>query len=129
MKVKASEYELHTCNSKKGSKMEKTFHPSLEMQNYLKLKNISPEDSKLVFAYQTRMAKFSENFPSPHGPKMCLLCHTHLDNQQMAFNCPVIKPKLDERGKYEYIFRSEILIETIENLKIITKIREENMIM
>ena len=109
--------------------MESTFHVRLEMQSCLKLKDISPEDAKLVFAYRTRMAKFSENFRGPHGPKMCGLCQTHLDNQQMAFNCPVLKPKLDEKGKYEYIFRSEIPSETITNLKIITRFREENMVM
>ena len=127
--MKAQAYELYKCNIMKGSKMEKTLHARLEMQTYLKLKDISPEDAKLVFAYRTRMAKFSENFCGPHGPKMCLLCHTHLDNQQMVFNCPVIKPKLDEKGKYGDEFRSEIPSETIKNLKIITMLREENMVM
>ena len=113
----------------KGSKMESTFHARLQMQTYLKLKDISPEDAKLVFAYRTRMAKCSEHLCGPHGPNMCLFCQSHLDNHQMAFNCPVIKPKLDEKDKYEYIFRSEIPIETITNLKIITRFREENMVM
>ena len=129
VKVKAQEYELNKCNSMKGSKMERTFHARLEMQSYLKLKDITPEDAKLIFAYRTRMAKFSENFRGPHGPKLCPLCLSHLDNQQMAFNCPVIKPKLDEKGKYDYIFRSQIPRETIKNLKIITRLREENMVM
>ena len=48
------------------------------------------------------MASFSENFRGPHGSKMC-----SLDNQQMSFNCPVLKPKLDEKGKYEIIFGSK----------------------
>ena len=125
IKVKAQEYELSKFNSMKGSKMESTFHGKLDMQNYLKLKNISPEDAKLVFAYRTRMANYSENFRGPSGPKLCPLCSTHLDNQQMAFTCPLIKQKLSEIGKYEYIFRSQIPIETIKNLKIITKLRKE----
>jgi hypothetical protein len=114
VKVKAQEYEFYKCNSMKGSKMESTFHARLQMQTYLTLKDISPEDAKLVFAYRTCMAKFSEHFRGPHGPKMCSLCLTHLDNQQMAFNCPVIKPKLDEKGKHEYLFRS---IQKIERRK------------
>ena len=125
VKVKAREYELHKCNSMKGSKLENTFHAKLEMQSYLVRKDISVEDAKLVFAYRTRMASFSENF---RGPKMCSLCFTHLDNQQMAFTCPVIKPKLEEKGKYEYIFRSKIPIETIRNLKIIKTMKQENMV-
>ena len=125
VKLKAQEYELCKLNSMKGSKMENTFHGKLEIQKYLRQKNISAEDAKLVFAFRTRMAEFSENFRGPHGPKMCALCYTHLDNQPMAFNCTVIKPHLDKKGKYEYIFRSEIPMETIRNLKIITKMREE----
>ena len=66
----------------------------------LKLKDITPEDAKLIFAYRTCLAKFSEHLCGPHGPKLCPLCLSHLDNQQMAFNCPVIKPRLDEKGKY-----------------------------
>ena len=129
VKVKAQEYELYKLNSMKGSKMESTFHASLQMQTYLKLENISPDEAKLIFAFRSRMAQFSENFRGPHGPKMCLLCQTHLDNQPMAFSCPAIKPHLDEKGKYEYIFRSEIPSETISNLKIITKLREEKIVM
>ena len=74
--------------------------------------------------YRTRMANFSENFRGPGGPKLCPLCSTHLDNQQMAFTCPVVKPNLST-GKYEALFRDEIPMETVKNLRIITKLREE----
>ena len=73
------------------------------------------------------MAKFSENFRGPAGPKLCPLCLTHLDNQQMSFSCPKIKPNLNKKGKYETLFRSEIPLETIENLRMISKIRAENI--
>ena len=81
--------------------MENTFHAQLELQNYLTLGNISTEDAKLVFAYRTRMANYSENFRGPQGPKLCSMCLIHLDNQRMEFSCPVIKPKLIEEEKYE----------------------------
>ena len=124
IKAKALEYAIGELNVKKGSKMENTFHSKLEMRNYLKSQNITPDDARMVFAYRTRMANFSENFRGPGGPKLCPLCSTHLDNQQMAFMCPEIKPNLG-KGKYEALFRDEIPMETIENLRIITKSRQE----
>ena len=74
--------------------------------------------------FRTRMANFSENFRRPSCPKLCPLCSTHLDNKKMAFICPVVKPNLSV-GKYEALFRDEIPMETVENLRIITKLREE----
>ena len=127
VKVKGHEYALRELNTMKGSKMENTFHGKLDMQSYLKLKNLTPDDGKLVFAYRTRMSDFSENFRGLSDPKQCPLCHTHLDNQQMAFSCPVIKPKLNVKGKYEGIFKTDVPIETIQNLRIIRNIREENL--
>ena len=124
IKVKALEYAIGELNSMKGSKMANTFHSKLEMRSYLKLDKINPDDARMIFSYRTRMANFSENFRGPGGPKLCPLCSTHLDNQQMAFTCPVVKPNLST-GKYEALFRDEIPMETVKNLRIITKLREE----
>ena len=126
VKVKAQEYALSELNSMKKSKMENTSHTKLELQSYLK-SNIYPDDAKLIFAFRTRMANFSENFRGMSGPKLCPLCETHLDNQQMAFKCPEILQKINQIGKYDNIFRSEIPLEAIENLKTITKLREEKL--
>ena len=107
--------------------MEKTFHPKLEMQGYLISKEITVEDAKRVFAYRNRMANFSEHFRGLSDPKQCQLCFTHLDNQQMSFTCPMIKPKLCKEGEYEGIFRTKVPIETVKNIRIIDKIHEENL--
>ena len=129
VKAKALDYALSELNSMqaKHSKLEKLVYTSLEMQSYLKSSDINPQDAKQVFSYRVRMANFSENFRGVAGPKMCQLCQTHLDNQQMAFRCPEILPHLNKKGKYENIFQNEILKETIGNLKYITKLRENIM--
>ena len=127
VKVMSKEYELYQMNRMKGSKMEKTYHSELKMQSYLHAKDISVEDSKRIFAYRTRMADYGENFRGQSDPKQCPLCLTHLDNQQMAYICPKIKPSLCEAGKYDGLFKMDIPIETIRNLRIIDKIREENL--
>ena len=107
--------------------MKKLKYNKLEMQSYLKKTNLCPLDAKMTFAFRVRMANFSENFRGLNGQKTCPLCKTHLDNQQMAFQCPEISPKLNKLGTYESIFLSEIPTRTIQNLKEITKLREDNM--
>ena len=125
VKVKGHEYALCKLNHMKGSKMGQTIHTKMEMQGYLRSKTINTEDKKLIFSYRTRMANFSENFRGPAGPKQCPLCSTHLDNQPMAFNCPTVKPQLNAAGKYEGIFKTEIPLETLKNIKIIKQNREK----
>ena len=73
------------------------------------------------------MAEYGENFRGASGHKQCPLCDSHLDNQQMAFKCPETVNMLNKKGKYGYIFQSEIPAETIRNLRLITKLREEKM--
>ena len=94
---------------------------------HITAKEITAEDSKRIFAYRTRMANFGENFRGQSDPKQCPLCLSHLDNQQMAYICPKIKPSLNDAGKYDGIFKMDVPIETIRNLRIIDKIREENL--
>ena len=127
VKIKALEYTIGELNAMKGSKMENTFHSKLEMQSYLKLQNFTPDDAKMIFAYRSRMANFSENFRGPGGPKLCPLCSTHLDNQQMAFRCPEILPQLNKKGKYEGLFRTEIPLETVQNMRIISELRNQKL--
>ena len=129
VKVKAEEYALIelNCLKAKHTKMENNTYNKLEMQKYLHSKDITPEDAKMIFSYKIRMAEYGENFRGASGHKQCPLCDSHLDNQQMAFKCPEIANKLDKKGKFHYIFQSEIPVETIQNLKIITKLREEKM--
>ena len=95
------------------------------MQRYLKLKNMTPEDARLMFAHRVRMADYSENFRGGAGPKLCPLCHTHLDNQKLAFACPELSQLLNTLGKYENVFRNDIYKETLLNIKTITNKRKE----
>ena len=39
--------------------------------------------------------------------------------------CPTVKPKLNAAGKYEGIFKTEIPLETLKNIKIIKQNKEQ----
>ena len=127
VKVKALELALNELNlvKEKHSKMQNLFYTKLELKKYLQ--NMAPEDAKLIFAHRVRMAQYSENFRGQAGPKLCPVCQTHLDNQQLAFTCPEISPKLKDIGKYENIFKDNVSEETIQNIRMITMIREDKL--
>ena len=78
VKVKSLEFALSELNlvKEKHSKMQNLFYPRLEMQRYLKLKNMTPEDARLMFAHRVRMADYSENFWGGLGPS-CAHYATH----------------------------------------------------
>ena len=105
--------------------MQNLSYTKLEMQKYFQ--DMAPEDAKLVFSHRVRMAQYSENFRGQAGPKLCPVCHTHLDNQKLAFTCPELSPELKTTGKYENIFEYNISKETVQNIKIITKLREDKV--
>ena len=73
------------------------------------------------------MANFSENFRGVSGPKLCIMCNTHLDSQVMAFRCPAIVPHLRSKGNCENIFGSKLKMETVINIRTIEKMRQEKM--
>ena len=122
MKVKAEEFALYELNLMKAkhTKLDNIIYSKLEIQKYLQCKNITPDDARMVFSFRTRMAGFGENFRDSSGHKQCPLCHSHLDNQQMAFKCPETVNMTSKKGKYGYIFQTEIPVETIQNLRLIT---------
>ena len=60
------------------------------------------------------MARFGKNFGGNDGPIMCPLCQTHLDNQQMSFQCLVIRKEIEITGKLEDIYMEHIMKKTIK---------------
>ena len=78
------------------SKMKDMWYTDLKMQKYLKLQTMSSFEAKTVFSYRTRSANYSENYLGADGLSPCPLCLLHLDCQPMAFQCPVIKDKIEK---------------------------------
>ena len=93
VKTKAKEYALKmlTKQQEKHSKMKNVHYKKLEIQEYFETTAISLEQKRTIFRWRTRMEKFGENFRGVKGPIICPLCKTHLDNQALSLQCPVIK--------------------------------------
>ena len=111
------------------SKMNDLSYTKLEMQNYLMLENISKAGAQTLFKYRVRVANFGENYRGVPSPVSCPSCHTHLDNQKMAFeNCQVLRQNIIITVSYKYsILFTSVNIEVVKSLQYIDKFREEDL--
>ena len=69
------------------------------------------------------MERFGENYCGGAESMLCPLCLTHLDNQEMSYQCPEIKKKIDIKGKLNDIYNENIQSETIETIVRISRYR------
>ena len=86
------------------------------MQKYLELNNMDNNEAQVLFKYRTRMAKFGENFRGYKNFVICPLCHTHLDDQKIAYeNCKVLKENIRIPENYNLIFNTYVPSENYED--------------
>ena len=71
------------------------------------------------------MANFSENFRGASGPQVCPLCKTHLDSQNLSFQCPLVKENVKIEGQYYTIFTDNTDTKLVNTLVNVTKFRDE----
>ena len=130
VKRKIMEFEFECLMNLKDrvnrSKMNDLSYTKLEMQIYLMLENINKAGAQTLFKYRVRMANFGENYRGGPSPVSCPMCHTHLDNQKMAFeNCQVLRQNISINGSYTSIFSTSVNSEVVKSLQDIDKFREE----
>ena len=127
VKAKAREYALTKLMEKMNthSKMKKLRYKELKMQEYFKNPHIKISEMKTVFKFRTKMEKFGENYRGGEINIPCRLCGLHLDNQEMAFQCPVIRENLNVTGDIENVYSENIKMDIISAVSEISKFREE----
>ena len=95
VKAKAQDYALDNLLKKqsKHSKMKNLTYRELKMQSYLSSEEIETSEKNTISMFRTRMERFGENFRGSQGPILCPLCQTHLDNQEMSYQCLEIRKR------------------------------------
>ena len=129
VKMKVKTYALKILKTKqlKHSKMSNVNYTSLKMQNYLSRSDLTQEEKKTIFKYRVRMERYGENYRGGAPSIKCPLCHTHLDNQEMSFQCPIIRQEVDIKGNYSDIYNETIQSETIQTIVKITRFRKTTL--
>ena len=127
VKVRAREYAQMLLTKKKAShsKMDGVHYSELKMQSYLK-SSCTLEQKRTIFRWRTRMERFGENYRGGGGPIICPLCETHLDNQPMSLQCPVIKEEI-ENSNIDDLLKSNVSQKTADTITKINKIRENKL--
>ena len=128
VKTKAKEYALKILLEKKSkhSKMDNINYRDLKIQDYLVDENLTSEEMKTIFKYRTRMEDYGENFRGGETQVMCPLCSLHLDNQELSFQCQVIKNEVKITGDIQNIFKDSINVETVKTICKISEYRKRN---
>ena len=127
VKVKAKEYGLEMLLKKKEnhSKMSKLTYSELKLQSYFSIPGINIQQVRNMFKFRVRMAEVGENFRGKSARVACPLCSNHLDNQEMLFQCEVIREKVDIKFGLEDVYKDDIKIEVAEEISEIMKTREK----
>ena len=80
--------------------MKNLSYNELKMQSYLKLKNVSTAEKKILYKFRTRMIRVNFNF----GLKIsCPLCFKNDDTQEHLFACEKLTDASDT-FEYQKIF-------------------------
>ena len=129
VKTRAKELALKQLVSKqeRHSKMENLYYSELKLQTYLKTDETSIEQKKMLFRNRVRMEQFGENYRGGKDQVLCPLCNLHLDNQEMAFQCPEVRKSIKVEGSPKEIFQENIREETIKTIQRIMALRKQTL--
>ena len=126
VKKRALECGLDILLSKKEkhSKMDDLSYTELKLQSYFTLPGIKIEEVRKIFRFRVHMSQFGENFRGNSERVICPLCESHLDNQAMSMQCPVLKEKSKIEHKLKDIYSDDVPLEVAQSLTRMLKIRE-----
>ena len=129
VKIKIQEYALDQLNMQKfsHSKMDGLVHIELKMQEYLLSEEITTDQKRNLFSFRTRMAEFSENYPSGNDVLPCKMCDLHRDCQAHSVSCHETMKHVRVKGKYEEIFANNVSRDSALMLNQITEIRKNKL--
>ena len=99
------------------SKLKNLHYNKFEMQEYLQDNKTSIEEKQMLFRWRTFMASFGCNFRAGRKEVLCPLCLTHQDEEDLSFQCPVIKTLVDLQCSFNSVFKSIIEYTTVETLR------------
>ena len=94
------------------------------MQDYLKNKDITTKQAKILFKVRTRMENFGENFKAGKPTKPCPVCDESEDTQNHSYQCKVVSRNIIIDGKYEELFTKKIDKNVAGDIERIVKFRE-----
>ena len=111
----------------KHSKMSALSYCELRAQTYLSLPGTNISDIRTIFLFRVRMLKFFDNFRAGSAnSRLCPLCESHNDNQNLITECSVIKENIKGSLHQEVknIYSPNIVISSIKSLLKAIKLRD-----
>ena len=103
--------------------MANVSYKTLKMQSYF-TSMLKTEEKRTIFRFRVRMERFGENFRGGASSIICPLCFSHLDNQELSFQCPVIKKEIEIEGNISEMFKEDIETKAIQTILKIRNFRK-----
>ena len=127
VKIRARELALQILQNKQNShsKMSNLYYPELKLQDCYKIEGIQTKEVQNLFKWRVKMAPFGENFRGNNLNVVCKLCHSHLDNQSLIFQCEAIRNNMDINCNISDIYCNTIRLETVKKICEIEETREK----
>ena len=114
------------------SKGSQIIYNNLELQNYLKSRELSMKEKSLLFKLRTQMTDVRANFSSKYVTTNCNLCDTEVPQTEWhLLQCPILiesctKLKNDSQTEYEDIFDDiDSQVQAVKLFEDILKIKEK----
>ena len=109
--------------------MSDLYYKELKLQNYFTIEGIHSEQALNLFKWRVKMAPFGENFRGKEELKLCPLCHSHLDSQNLSFQCKKMNNAMEIKCQPNSIYFNNIEITTAETITKMEKVREKLLIL
>ena len=127
VKKKAQEYALSRLNQKKDShsKMGNVSYGELKMQEYFKQPGANINELRDTFKFRDKMLEFGQYYRGSAVFVSCPLCSTHIDEQDMLFQCPVMKSEVELHIDLNKIYTDNVDSKAIKEVSKVMNMRRK----
>ena len=95
------------------------------MQEYFKQPGANINELRDTFKFRVKMLEFGQNYRGSAEFVPCPLCSTHIDEQDMLFQCPVMKSEVELHIDLNKIYTDNVDSKDIKELSKVMNMRRK----
>ena len=127
VKVRAKKFTFSNLLSRKleHSKLTNLVYSEFGLQSYFRLQNFTVTDIRTLFMFRVRMTPFWGNFRGNEVSRLCSMCNSHPDTQQLFPLCYKVKSQFSDCTEtVNNIYSEKLTVNNAEKLVKMLNFRE-----